>query len=83
MFNISDYFKKFTKIEGNSIIQKDAIMIALYNNCGIDKVKFELKKDILYVQGTPMIKSMIYTKKASIIASIKENLPGSRVSDIR
>jgi Asp/Glu/hydantoin racemase len=83
MFNISDYFKKFSKIEGDSLVEKDAIRIAIYNNCGIDKVQFEVRKDILYIKGPPMLKSMIYTKKASIVAAIRESLPKTRITDIR
>jgi Asp/Glu/hydantoin racemase len=83
MFNISDYFKKFTKIEGTNLIQSDAIKSALYKNCGIDDARFEVRKDILYILGAPMIKSAVYTKKASILAHIKESIPTSRISDIR
>lgn len=83
MFNIADYFKKFSKIEGESLHQRDSIKAALYETCKLDKVDFEVKKGILYIKGSPMVKSIVYTKKGTILALIKTRIPDSRISDIR
>lgn len=83
MFNIADYFKKFSKIEGESLYQKDSIRAALYEACNLDKVDFDVKKGILYIKGSPTVKSMVYTKKGAILALIKARMPDSRIFDIR
>ncbi len=83
MFNVADYFKKFKKIEDGALVEKDAILSAIAESCGTGTVRFEVKKDILYIKGSPMLKSAVYTKKATILASIKKNLPQTRIVDIR
>lgn len=83
MFNIADYFKKFSKIEGDSQFQSDSIRVALFENCKIDKVDFEVRKGILYIKGSPMMKSLIFTKKTAILTALKEKIPQSRITDIR
>jgi hypothetical protein len=83
VFNISDYFKKFTKLEGESVVEGDAILLALNESCGTGTVKFQIQKDILYIKGSPVLKSAVFTKKAAILASIKKKLPQSRIVDIR
>lgn len=83
MFNIADYFKKFSQIEGDSLHQKDSIRAALYEACNLDKVDFDVKKGVLYIKGSSMVKSMVYTKKVTILALIKTRMPGSRITDIR
>ena len=83
MFHVADYFKKFAKIEGDTLQQNDAIRAALYEHCGVDKAKFEVKKGILYISGSPMLKSAVYMRKASIISSIQTSLPHARITDIR
>jgi hypothetical protein len=83
VFNISDYFKKFTKIEKEGLVESDAILSALNESCGTGTVRFEIKKDILYIKGSPVLKSALYTKKSQILASIKKKLPQSRIVDIR
>ena len=83
MFNVADYFKKFTKLEGESLEQKDVILSALYEHCKIDGARFKLEKGILYIEGSPMMKSAIFTKKLAIIESLKKSTPQSRITDIR
>lgn len=83
MFNISDYFKKFAKIEGDSLLEKDIVLSVLHEVCGTGTVKCEIKKGVLYVTGSPMVKSLLFTKKARIIELLKEKLPRARVSDVR
>ena len=83
MFNISDYFKKFKKIEGEGLVEKDVILSTLSEFCGTGTVQFKVQKDILYITGSPVMKSAIFTKKARILESIKKKLPASRIVDIR
>jgi hypothetical protein len=83
MFNIADYFKKFAKIEGDSLVQKDAVAKALKEICGIESAKFEVKKGILYVSGSSIMKSAIYTRKASILTMLRTELSQSKIIDIR
>lgn len=83
MFNIADYFKKFSKIEEGSLQQSDSIKAALFETCKIEGIGFEVKKGILYIKGSPMAKSLIFTRKAAILAAIKNRMPESRIFDIR
>ncbi len=83
MFNIADYFKKFSQIEEGSILQSDSIKSALKEICNIEGVGFELKKGILYIKGSPMAKSLIFTRKAALIEAIKKKHPQSKIYDVR
>jgi hypothetical protein len=83
MFNIADYFKKFARIEGDSLVQKDAVAKALYETCKIEGASFEVKKGILYIKGSAMVKSLVYMKKEAILASLKLSLPQSNIYDVR
>ena len=83
MFNIADYLKKFARIEGDSAFQKEAVKKALADVCGIHDAAFEVKKGILYVRGNPMLKSIAYTKKDALLASLKETLPQAHIHDVR
>jgi hypothetical protein len=83
MFNIADYFKKFVKIEGDTNLQRNTISYALQKVCNIEKPEFDVKKNILYIKGSPMVKSAVFLKKSFILASVKESMPQSRIMDIR
>jgi hypothetical protein len=82
MFNISDYLKKFSRIEGDSLAQRDAIAGAMREACGAE-IDFEVKKDIIYIKGSPVVRSIVYTKKGAILEAIKIRQPKLRISDIR
>jgi len=82
VFNIADYLKKFTRIDSDSVAQKDLITSILYEACGAT-IGFEIKKDILYIKGSPVVKNIVYTKKVAILLAIKEKHPNVRISDIR
>lgn len=83
MFNIADYFKKFARIEGDSLFLQDSIKAALYEVCGIEKVSFDVKKGILYIKGSPIVKSLVFTKKAPLIEALKAKNPKARIFDVR
>lgn len=44
---------------------------------------FTVKKDILYIKASPVVRSIIYTKKVAILEGIKAKDPKSRITDIR
>lgn len=83
MFNVSDYLKKFARIEGDSLLQKDAVNSAIKESCGIDSTPFEIKKNVLYIKGSPVMKSIIYTKKLEILNLITKKDPKTKITDIR
>lgn len=83
MFNIADYFKKFSKIEGDSQVLRDSISQSIFETCGIDKVSFQVKKGIIYIQASGMVKSLIYTKKSQILSLLKTKAQNQHITDIR
>ena len=83
MFNISDYLKKFARLEGDSRIEREAVTLALKEVCGIQDASFEAKKGILFIKGSGAMKAVIFTKKAAIIQSIKSKYPQSRIFDVK
>ncbi len=83
MFNVADYFKKFKKIEGETLVENDAILAALAETCGTGTVRYDIRKNVIYLKGSPLVKSMVFTRKARILALIKEKLPSTRIEDIR
>jgi hypothetical protein len=83
MFNISDYLRKFSKIEQDSSAVRSAVEAVLKELCSIDKVDFDIRKGTIFIKGSPVIRSIIFSKKSAIIASLKARLPNNRLSDIR
>lgn len=83
MFNIADFLKKFSHLEKNSQAQKDAIFAVFKDVCGVSSVSYELKKGVLYIQGSPMFKSVVYTKKQALLRSLQANCPQAHIQDIR
>ncbi len=83
MFNVADYLKKFSRIEDDSLAQKGAILAALKEICAIDGADFDVRKDILYIKGSPVIKSIVFTKKSELIKAIKDAYQLSKIRDIR
>ncbi|HVU06492.1 MAG TPA: hypothetical protein VHC46_09860 [Thermodesulfobacteriota bacterium] len=82
MFNIADYFKKFSRIESDSLSQRDAVRAAIYGACGAD-IPFDVKKGVIIVKGSPAAKSVAFTKKEAIIRSLREKHPNLRLTDVR
>ena len=83
MFNISDYLKKFTHLEGDLEAQKKIIGSALKEVCNLEDIDFEIKKGTLYVTANPTIKSIIFTKKDQIVVYLKQNFRKGKVIDVR
>ncbi|HVT75140.1 MAG TPA: hypothetical protein VHD69_01825 [Candidatus Paceibacterota bacterium] len=82
MFNIADYFKKFARLEGDSLTQRDAVRVALYAACGAD-IPFDVKKGVIIVKTSPAGRSIVFTKKEAILRSLRESHPSLRITDIR
>lgn len=83
MFNISSYFKKFVKIEGDSVFERDVILSVFNTFCGTQTVGFEIRKNIIYIKGSSVLKSILFTKKIEILKTIQKKLPQSNIVDIR
>lgn len=83
MFNVADYFKKFARLEGDSLIQKEAIEKALREVCGIQHASYSLKKGILTIKGSPALKSVVFMRKAALLSMLQTALPQSRIAEIR
>lgn len=83
MFNIADYLKKFTHLEGDLVSQREIIAKALKEVCGLDAVDFEIKKGTLYVKTNSMARSIVFMKKDQIVEYLRQNFPKGRVSDVR
>jgi hypothetical protein len=81
MFNISEYLKRFANLESNSRIQTETVQVAFKSIVGVENADFEVKKGIVYLKGSPMVKSATYTKKQLLLNEIKKKLPS--VYDIR
>lgn len=83
MFNVADYFKKFSKIEEREVSQRDAIRVALFETCGIDKVDFDVRKGVIVLKSHSIIKSMVYMKKKEVLEHLSRTSPQSKITDIR
>ncbi len=83
MFNISDYFQKFKKIEHESLGERDIILSVLHEACGTNTVSFSIEKGVLYIKGSPALKMAIFPKKQKVIAILAQKLPQKNIVDIR
>jgi hypothetical protein len=83
MFNVADYLKKFSKIAEDSAAVKEAVTKAFFEVCGTAGVSFEVKKGIVYVQGTSTLKALMFMNKAQVLARLRAELPKTKIFDIR
>jgi hypothetical protein len=83
MFNIGDYLKKFTKLGENLVVERSSIETAIIMVTGIKNPKFEVKQGILYITVPPVAKSLVFTKKAALLAELKKSAAGAKIFDIR
>lgn len=83
MFNIADYLKKFTRIEGDSLLLREAVRSSFHEICGIENVSYDLKKGVIYLKMPPVAKSLVYTRKDALLSSIRSKAPNGNVYDIR
>lgn len=83
MFNVSDYFKKFVGIERDVFRLRDIISKSIQEVCGIEGGSFEVKKGILYIKASPVMRSIVYTKKEALIKAIREKDPNIQIHDVR
>lgn len=83
MFNISDYLKRFASLGQNALLERDIVSLVLKESCGISDAQFEIRKGIVHLKGTPLLKSLVYTKKDAILTSLRLKMPKTRVYDIR
>lgn len=83
MFNVADYFKKFKRLEGDSLVQKEAIEKALREICNIQHARYSLEKGILTIKGSPVLRSVVFTKKAPLLHALQGALPQAHITEIR
>ncbi len=83
MFNVADYFKKFSKIEEREVSQRDAVRVALFETCGVDKVEFDVKKGVIILKSHSVVKSVVFMKKKEVLEHLSRTSPQSKITDIR
>ncbi len=83
MFNIAEYLKKFSRLESNSALEKQAVNMTLKEICGLENVDFEVNRGVLYIKADPLLKSIVFMKKDVIIEYLKRKFPQSRIEDVR
>ena len=82
MFNISDYLKRFSKIEKDSEESKKAISEIFKDVCGVDDIDFDLKKGVIHIKSNPTVKSVVFMKKGALIERLSKH-PTLKVFDVR
>jgi len=83
MFNVADYFKKFSKLEEREVSQRDAIRVALFEVCGIGKADFDVRKGVILLKSHSIVKSMVFMKKKEVLEHLSRTSPQSKITDIR
>ncbi|MFA6158511.1 MAG: hypothetical protein WC763_02685 [Candidatus Paceibacterota bacterium] len=83
MFNVADYFKKFSKIEETTLTLNGFIRKALKEVCGIDTASFEVKKGVIILKTNSIVKSIVFMKKKEVLEHLSKTSPSSKISDIR
>lgn len=83
MFNVADYFKKFSKIEERTVSLRNAVQQAFSDVCGVEKVGFDIRKGVVIVTSNPVIKSIVFMKKKEVLEHLSRTSPSSGISDIR
>ncbi|MDE1874885.1 MAG: hypothetical protein KGH68_02370 [Patescibacteria group bacterium] len=83
MFNIADYLKKFSRFEGDSRAQREAVSKVLKEICGIDSANFDIKRGVLYVKAPAPARAIVFMKKAAVLSRLGSEFPHVRVRDIR
>lgn len=86
MFNVSDYLKKFVRIENDNKQTSDSIRVVfaeVFNPDIATKLNFDFKKGIIHIKGDSNLKSMVFMKKTSLLEKFSKNYPNLKVTDIR
>ena len=83
MFNVGRYFEKFSRIEEKSRFEKETVTKVIKDICGIENIPFEIKKDVLYIKGSPIMRSIVYTKKVLILETLRTAGLKNILTDIR
>ncbi len=83
MFNVANYFKKFTTLEEGTKQTRGTVQQAFKEICGIDNVDFDLKKGIIYLKGNSMLKSAVFMKKTALVERFSKTDAKLRITDIR
>ncbi len=83
MFNVSDYFKRLTKMEEGAVSAQDSILKAFKDVCGIEKIDFMIRKGTVVVTSNSIIKSIVFMKKKEVLEYLSRTSPSLKISDIR
>lgn len=83
MFNISNFFQKFSKIQADSAKSSEKVVTAVKNASGliIESKDFALNNGVLRFVLNPVIKNEIFMRKQKILSEL--NSSGYAVRDIR
>jgi hypothetical protein len=82
VFNVADYFKKFSKIEEGTLALRDSIRVAFSEVCGLGDVSFDVKKGVIIVTSNSIVRSVIFMKKKEVLERLSKTSPSS-ILDIR
>ena len=84
-FNIGNFFDKFKNTALKEMRIRQTIADSIEKNAGvkIDLKEISLKDKIIRINASPAAKNHIFMKKEAILASVKNDLPGFIVSDLR
>lgn len=83
MFNVSDYFKRLTKMEEGAISLNDAVLRSFKDVCGIEKIDFMVRKGVIVITSHSIIKSVVFMKKKEVLEHLSRTSPSSKITDIR
>ncbi len=75
MFNISNFFDKFKKIQQNNLNTKEFIIEIIKNklNIEIKKEDIEIKNSQIKINCNPIVRSEIYMSKQKIESELLQN----------
>ncbi len=83
MFNISNFFERFSQLKNNAFVVRDAVIQAIHTVTGIqlEGANVEVKEGVARIQIDPLRKNVIYIKKTAILDALKQQ--GVNLKDIK
>lgn len=85
MNNLDGFLKKFKLALGARNAETEIVIKELLDCAGIKAAKeaIQIRKNIVYVEGSPAMRSQIFQKKNQILEALRKHEELKNISDIR
>mgnify|MGYP003405194106 FL=1 len=83
--HITSFLEKFKNLISKEELYSETISNIIEKEISykIDKNTIKIKRNVIFINGSPVLRNEILINKSKILQALKEGLPGISFSDIR